>query len=620
MEETTGKYRVLGIYLLLAGFTFVTYKQVLSHQFINLDDNVYVSENPHVQSGLSWQNIRWAFAAPHLSFWHPLTMLSHMLDCELFGLEPWGHHLSSLLLHIANTLILFLVLKGMTGALWKSAFVAALFALHPLHVESVAWIAERKDVLSTLFWMLTLAGYLWYVRRPGTARYLVTLFVFVLGLMAKPMLVTLPFVLLLLDYWPLERLNRRTIYEKLPFFALSAIFSIIVFFAQRSEDALSLNLPLGIRIANALVSYLSYIGKMIWPVNLAVFYPHPGKNLEIKQAVFAFILLLSITIWMVSLARRHKYLLVGWLWYLGTLVPVIGLVQVGSFAMADRYTYIPLTGLFIIIAWGFDELFIGWQWRETALGISAAAALFVLSMFTGAQLRYWQNSVTLFERALKVTNSSALAHNNLGFAYIKLGRYNEVIENCKQAVRIKPDCIQAYVNLGVAYIELGRYDEAVEALKQAVKIKPDVAEAYYNLGIVYDKLGRYQEAIEAFEQAIRIKPDSVEAHNNLGVAYRKLGNFEKAIEAFKQAIEIKPDSAEAHNNLGTVYGQLGRYDETIEEYKKAVHIKPDYAEAHYNLGMAYIAKGDNASALEEYKILKGLDAGMSGKLFRLIYK
>ena len=625
MKDTTGKYRLLGIYLLLAGITFVVYEPVMHHQFVNFDDDSYVTENQYVKAGLTCQSIFWAFTAPRVAFWHPLTMLSHMLDCELFDLKPAGHHLTNLLLHIANALLLFYVLKDMTGAVWKSWLVAALFALHPLHVESVAWVAERKDVLSTLFWMLTMIGYVRYVRRPTAVRYSATLLLFLLGLMAKPMLITLPFVLLLLDYWPLNRLqNKKDIYrlalEKTPFFVLSAIFSVVAFWAQHGEKELMLRWPVRIRIANAFISYAVYIEKMFWPAGLAAFYPHPGDKLTMWGAAIALIFLAGVSILVIYLSRR-KYLLVGWLWYLGTLVPVIGFVQVGVFAMADRFTYISLTGLFIIIVWGADELLTGWRWRKITLGVSAPAVLLALSICTGFQLRYWQNSITLFEHLLKVTSNNYLAYSNLGVAYSQLGRYQQALENCEQAIRIKPDVakihrnlgavygnlgryqeeieacrkaikispdyVDAYVDLGAAHSSLGRYQEAIDDYKQAIKIKPDVVEAYYNLGIVYDKLGRYQEAIEAFEQAIRIKPDYVKAYDSIGVAYIELGRYSEAVETLKQTVKIKPDYAEAHCNLGVAYSQLGRWQDAVDACKQAIKIKPGYAEAHCNLGFAY---------------------------------
>jgi tetratricopeptide (TPR) repeat protein len=673
MNKIPGKYRTILMCAALAIITFAAFGQVLFYKFIDFDDNVYVTKNPHVQGGLSRQSIVWAFRTPYASFWHPLTMLSYMLDYQLFGLNPFGYHLTNVLLHIANTLLLFIILNEMTGGFWKSAFVAAAFALHPLHVESVAWVAERKDVLSTLFWMLTMLAYLQYVRRPNIIRYSLTLFAFALGLMAKPMLVTLPFVLLLLDYWPLERLKESTdirykwsgppgriklILEKIPFLILSAVFSVITIFAQKPKQALAMVWSVAMRISNAMVSYLVYMRKTIWPSGLAVFYPYPGSTLPLWQAVVAFVVLVGISVFVIRLIPRYKYLPVGWLLFAGTLVPVIGLVQIGSYAMADRFTYIPLTGLFIIIAWGADELMASRRRGKIALGISATAVLSALLICTGFQVRYWRDSVTLFKHAIKVTANNVVAYNGLGVTYDNLGRLTEAIEAFQQAIRIRPAYTDAYYNvvayngLGVTYDKLGRRQEAIEAFQQAIRIMPAYTDAYYNLGITYSNLGLWTEAIEAFQQAIKLKPDYVDAYNNLGNAYDEFGYRQEAIEAYKQAIKIKPDNSEAHYNLGVVYGrlghwteaikafqqairtspdyakthlnlgnaysELGRWTEATEAYRQAVKIKPDYSEAHFNLGVAYLQTGDKGSALEECKILKALDAERANKLFNLI--
>ncbi|NIQ87873.1 MAG: hypothetical protein GWN93_01765, partial [Deltaproteobacteria bacterium] len=405
-----------------------------------------------VHKGLTRESFIWAFTTTDEANWHPLTWLSHMVDCQLYGLNPAGHHLTNVLLHSASTVLLFLILLGMTGSRWRSALVAALFALHPLHVESVAWVAERKDVLSTLFWMLTLWAYLAYTKRPERKRYLLIIVAFTLGLMAKPMLVTLPFVLLLLDYWPLKRIELgqsasglpaanqpstiaekpgaqafRLLLEKTPLFVLTAASSVVTFVVQKSEGAVgALEVyPLKIRVANALVSYVSYIIKMIWPQNLAVFYPHPGQSLPMWQAVAAGILLVLISIAVIRAGRRQPYLPVGWLWYLGTLVPVIGLVQVGAQAMADRYTYVPLIGLFIMAAWGVPELMKKWHHRRVALVVSAALVLFALMTCARLQLRHWKNSIALLSHAHAVTAKSYLVHNNLGSALNELGKYDE---------------------------------------------------------------------------------------------------------------------------------------------------------------------------------------------------
>jgi tetratricopeptide (TPR) repeat protein len=639
-------FLILSIYFALVLSTLLVFWQVRNFDFVSYDDNIYVYENPSILNGLSCGSVIGAFTTTHVGNWLPLTWLSFMLDCHLFGLNPGLMHLVNLLLHLANTLLLFAVLKKMTGSLWPSAFVAAAFALHPMHVESVAWITERKDVLSTLFLLLTLAAYVGYVRCRGIVRYLLTVLLFASGLLAKPMLVTLPFLLLLLDYWPLNRFDsqpakisgrqprkpapihdRRILYriiiEKIPFFALAAVSSVITFIVQKGSEAVTdINvISLNNSIANGFLSYAEYMGKMVWPQNLAVFYPlnAPG-SIPFWQVAMCALLLLGISFFMVRLGRNQRYLPVGWLWFVVALIPVIGLVQSGAQAYADRYTYIPYIGLFIIIAWGLPELLSKWPQRKIALGLSMVIVLTTLGICDHQQVSYWNNSTTLFSHAIEVTQNNYIAYNNLGVTYYKLGRYQEAIEACKQAIIIKPDYAEAYCNLGVAYGNLGRYQDEIEAYKQAIRIKPDYARAHYNLGVTYYNLGRYQEAIEAYKQAVIIKPDDAEVHYNLGFAYNKLGRYQEAIEACKQAIRINPDLAETHNNLGFAYLNLGRYEEAIEACKQAIRIKPDYVNAHYNLGVAYLLSGDKGLALEEYKILKTLDAELANKLFNSIYK
>ncbi|MGD0784834.1 MAG: tetratricopeptide repeat protein [Sedimentisphaerales bacterium] len=572
MLEQVKKSLVLSIYFALAVSTLLVFWQVRNFDFINYDDNVYVYANPHVLNGLTAGNVIWAFTTGFASFWHPLTWLSLMLDRQLSltgGATPAGFHITNLILHIANTLILFLVLRQMTQKLWQSAFVAALFALHPLHVESVAWVAERKDVLSTFFWLLTMLAYWQYVKKPGIVRYLLVLFIFALGLMAKPMLVTFPFVFLLLDYWPLNRIKHfdrqivyRLVLEKIPFIVLSIASSVMAFLTQRSGSSISsfAVLPLKFRIANALISYMKYIEKMFWPSRLAVFYPHPIENISVLYVVISAAVLLAVTILVIRFAKNHRYLVTGWFWYLGTLVPVIGIIQVGNFARADRYTYITLTGLFIIVAWGLPELLkkltsassVESPQRKIAFGVSMVIVLTALGVCAHRQTSYWKNSFTLFSHANQVTQNNYIAYNNLGIAYNDIGRYPEAIEEFGQAVKIRPHYADAYNNRGAAYDDIGRYPEAIEDFSQAIRIRPD-AEVYTNLGIVYRRLGRYAEAIDAYKQAINIKPGLAEAYNNLGFAYSGLSRYAEAIDAYKQAIKIKPDLAIAHKNLGVAY-------------------------------------------------------------------
>jgi tetratricopeptide (TPR) repeat protein len=562
MPEQVKKTLVISIYFALTVSALLVFWQVRNFDFINYDDKDYVSQNPYVLNGLTAGAARWAFTTGHAGNRLPLTWLSLMLDCQLFGPNAGRIHLINLLLHIANTLLLFTVLKKMTGALWQSAFVAALFALHPLHVESVAWIAERKDVLSTFFWMLTLLAYFVYVSRPSVFRYIVTLAAFALGLMAKPMLVTLPFVLLLLDYWPLDRIGRfqlrtlnrlilsagRLTAEKIPFIVISIASSVITFLGQQSSKAVIsfAQFPLKFRIGNAFISYARYIEKMIWPSRLAVFYPHPYETVSVSYVVISAILLLAVTILVIRFAKNHRYLVTGWFWYLGTLIPVIGIVQVGLQAYADRYTYIPYIGLFIMLAWGLPQLLSKLIYRKIALGLSMAIVLTTFGICAHRQVSFWNNSITLFSHAIEATQNNYIAYNNLGNAYNGIGRYQEAIEEFRQAIKIRPYYADAYYNLGLAYGNLSHHTEAIEAFKQVIKIKPDDAEAYYNLGNAYYALGRSPEAIDAYQQAIKINPDNADAHANLGVAYLAIGDKNSALAEYNI---LKSLNSELANDL-----------------------------------------------------------------------
>jgi tetratricopeptide (TPR) repeat protein len=597
MSESAKKALVFFIYSVLILSVLLVFLQVRNFNFINYDDNVYVYENPHVLSGLSHDGIIWAFTAGHAANWHPMTWLSHMLDCQLFDTNPGWMHLVNVLLHLANTLLLFTVLKKMTGALWQSAFVAAAFALHPMHVESVAWIAERKDVLSIFFLLLTLAAYVSYIRRQTAIRYIGTLVLFAFGLMAKPMLVTLPLLLLLLDYWPLNRFKpqsskqdgRAILYklmiEKTPFFVLAAVSSVITLLVQRSGGAIAGIdiLPLQSRVANAFLSYARYLGKMFWPENLAVFYPFDAGSIVFLQVTICVLLLLFISILVICFWRTRKYLPVGWFWFVVTLVPVIGFVQVGAQGLADRYTYIPYIGLFIMIAWGLPELLSKWPYRKFVLGISAAVVLTALGICEHRQVSYWNDSITLFSRSIAVTQNNDIAYYNRGVAYDGLGRSAEAIEDFSHAIKIRPDHAEAYNNRGAAYDRFGRGVEAIEDFSQAIKIKPDHAKAHYNRGVAYGKLGRLEEAIEDFREAIKAQPDYVEAYYDRGVTYDRLGRRREAIEDFSQAIKIKPDLAEAHHDLaGDLAGQ-GKSDEAASQYREALRLKPDWPDCMNNL-------------------------------------
>jgi tetratricopeptide (TPR) repeat protein len=628
-KEFIIKHRDILVCLFLVMATFAVYWQVHNFDFVNFDDPAYVYENRYVQEGLTLDSIIWAFSFSEKkgSYWHPVSWLSHMLDYQLYELRPGKHHLTSLIIHIANSLLLFIVFKSMTGAFWKSAFVAMLFAIHPINVDSVAWITERKNVLSTFFWMLTMLAYVYYSKQPVLYRYLLTFFVFALGLMAKPMLVTLPCVLLLLDYWPLGRFSYgpsggnkngktnkiiisgsqgfstfRLVLEKIPFLALSVLSICLSSFLVKGKVTESMSfVPMKLRIANALVSYVKYIGKMIWPQDIAVLYPFP-RVVQMWQTIGALFLLVGVSVFMIRSIRRAPCLIIGWLWYLGTLVPVIGLVQVGLWpAMADRFAYVPLIGLFIVISWGIPELVAQWRYRKIWLATLATVVLTILMAMTWKQVGYWENSITLFEHTLKITSNNYLPHNNLGLALYNQGRTAEAIEHYLQALRIKPDYEKAHSNLGVALDTQGRTAEAIEHYLQALRIKPDYVDAHNNLGLALYNQGRTAEAIEHYLQALRIKPDYVDAHNNLGVALNNQGRTAEAIEHYLQILGIKPDYEKAHYNLGVALDEQGRTAEAIQHYLQALRIKPDYVEAHNNLGIALFRKGNIEGAIAHFR-------------------
>jgi len=642
------------ICLALAILTVIAFWSLKDCGFINLDDDIYVYENASVQSGLNWNSIGQAFSSEltKVGHWHPLTWLSWMLDYQIFGLNSQGFHLINLLFHVMNTILLFLILRRMTKTLWPSAFVAALFAIHPLHVESVAWIAERKDVLSTFFWMLTMGAYSYYVESPGFRRYCFVFLFFALGLMAKPMLVTLPFVLLLLDYWPLRRFQERRpdhkvqteesklltsdkqkkkskkndvvtvnerlevkkqadpeykwsliyplIWEKVPLFVLAILSSIVTYFAAQSAGTVSSveEIPLIVRIGNAFVSYIAYIVKMIWPSNLAVFYPYP-KFLVPWQVLGSVVLMIAITLAVIWRAKRSPYLATGWLWYTGTLVPVIGILQAGAQAMADRYTYIPLIGLFIIVAWGVSDLLKKWHYRKEILLVSSALVILCLSIKTWTQVGYWQNSFTLYDHTLTVTDYNWVVYSNRGAAFGGLGNYGQAIEDLSRAIEIKPSHVKAYYNRGVAYNRLGNYRQAIEDLNKAIESKPSHAEAYNNRGNAYSGLGNYRQAIEDYNKAIENNPAYAEAYNNRASAYNGLGNYKQAIEDYGRAIEINPAFAEIYFNRGNAYYYLGDYRQAIVDYGKAIEIKTGYMDAYFNRGVAYVKSGNKDMAVND---------------------
>jgi len=557
------------IYIGLFLATIAVYAQVRQFDFVNYDDPEYVTGNAHVLQGLTPEGLAWAATSGEAANWFPLTRVSHMLDVQLFGLDSGLHHLTNLLFHALSTLLLFAFLNRATKARWPSAFVAFVFALHPLHAESVAWIAERKDVLSAFFWCLALWTYVRYTERPGSNRYLLVLFSFCCGLMAKPMIVTLPFVLLLLDFWPLRRLPsakpRLVLLEKLLFLLLSAGIAVVTYIVQQGSRAVKA-FPLELRVENALVSYGVYIWKTFWPVDLAVFYPYP-HTVPLWEVTFAGLALASVSVLVVKAFRNHPYLAVGWFWYLGTLLPVSGLIQVGAQARADRYTYIPMIGLSIMVAWGAVDVVRRWPRAKPVVMALAAAACACCALLAFVQIGYWRNSETLFAHALQGTQGNYVAHHNLGLAIVdQPGRLPEAVAHYQAALRIQPESIEARTDLGSALAKSGHIEQAIGEYQTTLRIAPDCSICLSNL-----RLAQRQLADELFKS---------------GVALAKSERTPEAITQFEAALRLEPDDAEAHNNLGVALARLGRTAQAIQEFRAAVQLKPNYADAQYNLAAA----------------------------------
>ncbi len=572
----------LWIYALLTAAIFTAYGAVLRFGFVNYDDPVYLANNPNVRDGITWSGIVWAFTHSFAGNWFPLTWISHMLDCQFFGLDAGGHHFTNIAIHCAATLLLFAVLRRITQARWPSAFVAALFALHPLHVESVAWIAERKDVLSALFWMLTLLAYARYVERPEPSRYTWTLVAFALGLMAKPMLVTLPLVLILLDYWPFSRGFR--IKEKLPFLVLSIAVSVVTYAAHVQAKAVVglAAIPLGLRVQNALVSCATYIGKMFWPSGLAVFYPYPTGSLG-GPAALAAIGLIAITLAVIWTARKWPYLIVGWLWYVVTLAPVIGLIQAGQQARADRYMYIPMIGLSIMLAWGGAELLRAWPQTQIVLAVLVCVACGIVTVM---QVGYWEDGAKLFRRAVDVTGDNYIARFNLAHELREQGDVAGATRQLEEAIRIQPDSGIAHDELGELLGKQGRLDEALVQLRQAEVSLPEDAAIHYRIGILLGTAGHPEQAADELSQAIRLDPGNADAHRNLGISLAMMDRLAEAVAEFHAAVSLRPDDANARFNFGVALVNLGRTSEAIEQLQEAVRLKPDFAEARAALDEA----------------------------------
>jgi len=581
--------------LLLVVATLALYNPVNRHPFVNYDDDRYITENPHVHNGLTWRTITWAFTATEQGNWHPLTWLSHALDYQLFHQNPAGHHLTSLLIHAANAVLLFLFLMYATRRLGPSLFVAALFALHPINVESVAWVAERKNVLCTFFFFATLIAYCWYARQPDWRRYLVFAGLFVLGLMSKPMVITLPFVLLLLDYWPLGRIRgghadataaplSKLVVEKLPLIALSAASAVITMQAQRAGGAMrsTAQFSLAVRLENAVMAYAMYLWKMIWPSHLSPIYPHPGDSLAGWQVGTSALVLLAVTAVALKF-RARRYLLTGWLWFLGTLVPVIGLVQVGDQAMADRYAYIPLVGIFIMIAWRIADLADSKQIGLVVRVIPAACVLLALSFATNRQLGYWSSNYDLWTHAVAVTGRNFIAQDNLGGALLWLGKTDEAYLHFQAAAEINPLDPMSRSNLGAYLQEHGHMAEAIEKYNRVITLTSDpglLAATYANLGAAYRKLGEDEKARTSYDQALQLNPNQYNVYLGLGELLEKQSRLDDAISNYSKAVELRPTDT-GFLLLGRALERTGRRSEALAAYQAALKLSPEMPEAQH---------------------------------------
>jgi tetratricopeptide (TPR) repeat protein len=626
MDPKKNTRRTLLACVFLGAITLAAFWPTIHNDFVSYDDRDYVTENPNVLTGLTWANAGWAFQTGHAGNWHPLTWLSHTVDVQLYGLKPGGHHLTSLLLHAVNSVLLLLLLERLTGAFWRSVCVAALFALHPMHVESVAWVAERKDVLSGFFFLLTLGAYARYAigirgemglnaesscaqsaprnTHHATRYYALALFFFALGLMSKPMLVTLPAVLMLLDFWPLRRLQASTVWrlvgEKIPFLALSVASSVVTFLVQQGAGAVSSleAVPLEFRISNALISYVRYAAKMIWPAHLAAFYPLPA-DWAAWWVVGAVLVLAGLSVLALYRARRAPYLAFGWFWYLGMLVPVIGIVQVGQQAMADRYSYLPLVGLFAAIVWSAAEIPARWPGTKSWLAVSATAVMVACAGLTWNQTGHWRNSATLFEHAIAVTRDNAVAQNNLGVTLLDAGNLAGAEGHLAEAVRLKANYPDALGNLGLCWARQGRLLEAAELFQRSLKARPD-GSVHYNFANLLSQQGDSEQAEARYKAALQLKPGLVEAWYNLGALQAKRGKTQEAAQNYTAALRIKPDYVEAHLSLGALLAAQKQLDEAIVHFQAAVQAAPDKADAHFNLAAALNAKGDFAGAATQF--------------------
>jgi tetratricopeptide (TPR) repeat protein len=604
------------IIIALAVLVLAVYWQVQSFKFINLDDNMYITQNHHIQSGVTYRSIIYAFKDTHTGHWHPLTMLSHTLDWHLFGGKAGGHHCTSLIIHIFNTVLLFLLLNQLTGAIWRSALVAALFAIHPINVESVAWVAERKNVLSTFFWILTMLFYVWYVQKQGWRRYLPMFICFALGLMSKPMLLTLPFSLLLLDYWPLNRTVidkqnetdvspsskvekatlRFLILEKIPLFILTAISILLTVYAAKSIiSPFGIHSPLQ-RIYNAILSYALYLNKLFWPTDLAIFYPL--RDISMQQVMPAAVFLVVITAICCKYYKKYPYLIVGWLWFLGTLLPVIGLVQVGAQSMADRYAYVPFIGLFIMIVWYVADRAGKNTYVKFSIAIASLFLILVLSVISWQRCQLWGDQFALWNDVLK-NHKVALAYNLRGLAYADKGQYRLALTDYNAAIALDKKCSEAFNNRGIVDGIIGEKMNALNDYNQAVNLNPKFADAYYNRGLLYLEMNYLDTAVADFTTAINIDPDMADYFNNRGVALRLKGEYEKSFADFNRALKLNRNFAEAYFNRGIIYQMHEQYFPAIANFTEALRIKPTYVDARFRRGSSFASLGRYDQAVED---------------------
>ena len=630
--------KIIGVCAALIALIWIVFGQTLNHRFVNFDDGAYVYRNSEVMRGISVEGTTWAFTHPVAANWHPLTVLSHMLDCQWYGVAPMGHHFTNVLLHSVAALLLFFAFLNMTEKLWRSAFVAAVFAIHPLHVESVAWVAERKDVLSAVFFMLTLLAYARYAQRPSIARYALVLIAVALGLMAKPMLVTLPFVLLLLDYWPLGRMRRakgetqgpelngpqnfgKLLLEKVPLFVLSATASAAAIVTQSRSINLNEHISLGSRIGNAFMSLMTYVGQAIWPQNLAVFYPYPD-SVPAPRLVGAIAGIIAITAAAFILRRTKPFFIVGWLWFTGMLIPVLGIIQVGIQAHADRYNYLPQIGLCLIVVWAVADLSRSWRSQRIVVSAFGVAVVIALAWAARIQTSYWFDSQSLWKHALAAAPDNETARQHLSDAFLEKGEFEEAIAQARQAINLAPESADAHGVLGAALARSSESDEAITQLQTALQLNPKLAQAHFNLGNVFLQRGDMTQAIANYESELELYPKSAEAHNNLGNALLRAGKIDQAQDQLRSALSLNPRYPEAHNNLAIVLSQTGGLREAINEWDKTLRIDPNNLEAQCNLAWVLATSSDasvrdGAKAVQLTEKAIKLSGGQNARIWRL---